>query len=165
MYDSGSNRFVVGIQPMDAVGSFELSEALVFLDLPLGVKDSVISDEVLDLCTSQTRTIQCLVSTPHGDSEVWDVILDNSLWDVSVYEPSHAKVFPNPASNGYVNIKNDGEELMTVAIYNTMGQCVFSRKDAANTLQVSTSDWHAGLYLVKITQGKRTVTKKLTISQ
>lgn len=165
MYDSGSNRFVVGIQPMDAEGSFELSEALVFLDLPLGVKDSVISDEVLDLCTSQTRTIQYLVSTPHGDSEVWDVILDNSLWDVSVYEPSHAKVYPNPVSNGFVTIKNDSAESMTVAIYNTMGQCIFSRKEAANTLQVSTSDWHAGLYLVKITQGNRTVTKKLTISQ
>lgn len=163
MYDSGSNRFVVGIQPMDAEGSFELSEALVFLDLPLGVKDSVISDEVLDSCTSQIRTIRYLVSTPHGDSEEWEVILDYSLWAVSDYEASPVNVFPNPVCGEQVTIQSDSPEKMCVQIYDMTGKCVFARDHAFPTLQIATSNWPAGLYLVKITRGGGVTTRKLAV--
>lgn len=142
-----------------------LGFAVVELDLPLGVQAEMFDFEIYQDRSVDIRVDTYKVFTPHGDTAVWKVKLKTDINGVEEYQDDKVLVYPNPASNGYVNIKNDGEELMTVAIYNTMGQCLFSRKDAANTLQVSTTNWPAGLYLVKITQGNRTVTKKLTISQ
>lgn len=55
-------------------------------------------------------------------------------------------IYPNPAKD-YINII--GENNLTIDIYNSLGQKIYS-KECENSTIIETSDWTSGLYFVKI---------------
>lgn len=72
--------------------------------------------------------------------------------------PSATSVFPNPALD-YVTITSP-QELVSVTIYNTMGQFVYTSSVHGNSHQVKTSGYESGLYFVNIQTEKGSETKK-----
>jgi hypothetical protein len=70
-------------------------------------------------------------------------------------------LFPNPVTNGIVNINSNGADAMQVQVYDVLGKMVKSETLSNNTLDVS--NLNTGLYIVKITQNQNSVTKKLVI--
>ena len=70
-------------------------------------------------------------------------------------------VFPNPVSNGIVNIKSQNLGDVNVKLYDIMGRCVLSTKINSETLDVSSVG--PGVYLLQVSVGDSSNTTKLVI--
>lgn len=57
------------------------------------------------------------------------------------------KIYPNPTM-GVLNI--EGEDMTSVEVYNTVGQCVMMREVNGNSVQLNTEGLSNGLYIVRI---------------
>lgn len=74
------------------------------------------------------------------------------------------KLYPNPTSTGSVNVisPNSSSEKIKVVVYDILGKQVISKTLTSEKLNVSSLN--TGVYVMKITQGKATSTKKLVIN-
>jgi hypothetical protein len=69
-------------------------------------------------------------------------------------------LFPNPLSGNVLNIASESTAVKTVAIYDVLGKQVFNGKTANNAVNVNLT---TGIYVVKITEGNKTATRKLAV--
>lgn len=70
-------------------------------------------------------------------------------------------VFPNPATNGFVNITSASQSQKEVYVYDVLGKLLI--KQNLSGTRLNTQSLKAGVYILKITQDGRTETKKLVI--
>lgn len=77
------------------------------------------------------------------------------------FKPTTFNVYPNPVSNGFVNISSPTSEAISVSIFDILGKQVLNNTVSNNSLNVSTLN--SGLYILKISQNGNSVTKKLVI--
>ncbi|MBK85638.1 MAG: hypothetical protein CMC86_00350 [Flavobacteriaceae bacterium] len=70
-------------------------------------------------------------------------------------------VFPNPVSNGIVNIKSQNLGDVNAKLYDIMGRCVLSTKINSETLDVSSVG--PGVYLLQVSVGDSSNTTKLVL--
>lgn len=78
------------------------------------------------------------------------------------FESNTFKIYPNPAATGStVNVVSSNGEAVNVVIYSTLGQKVLAVNALTNTLNVGNLD--SGMYIVRISQGEATQTRKLII--
>ena len=70
-------------------------------------------------------------------------------------------IYPNPSNIGYVNITSTGSETIQAKVYDILGKQVINAAVASGRLDVSTLN--TGVYIVKLTQGTATTTKKLIV--
>lgn len=94
------------------------------------------------------------------------VIVDNVTWTASTLstqdvEKATFSMFPNPTTNGFVNIKTSNNETTQVAVYDILGKQVINTTLSAERLNVSSLK--AGVYAVRLSQGNTVTTKKLVI--
>ena len=77
---------------------------------------------------------------------------------------SEVKVFPNPASDFVtITLKNTANTL-SLDIYDVMGRLVKQQSlDSKKEQRISVEDFQAGIYYLKISQGKKQTTKKLIV--
>lgn len=81
---------------------------------------------------------------------------------------SDLKVFPNPTSNGVINLQfnYNNEEEITVRIYNLIGKEVLSEKTPSSNgfyeKTVDLSDYPKGIYIVEISNGTQKQTKRVS---
>lgn len=71
--------------------------------------------------------------------------------------------YPNPVTNGYLNIKTSNSDEKEIFIYSVLGKEVFARKFSGNTKQFDISSIHTGVYIMKVIEGDKVVTKKLVV--
>ena len=74
------------------------------------------------------------------------------------------RFYPNPVNKnngGFVTISSNSSEKMTAKIYNIIGKMITNKTVINN--QIDITNLSTGLYLVKITQDNKTITKKLLI--
>lgn len=74
---------------------------------------------------------------------------------------SGLKVYPNPISNGVLYISTEANTERTVQIFDLLGKQVLNITTSNEEVNVSTLN--TGLYVVKITEGGNTATRKLVI--
>jgi hypothetical protein len=70
-------------------------------------------------------------------------------------------IYPNPSNVGYVNISSTGSGVLQANVYDILGKQVINAAVASGRLDVSTLN--TGVYVIKLTQGTATTTKKLII--
>ena len=70
-------------------------------------------------------------------------------------------IYPNPSNVGYVNISSTESETIQANVYDILGKQVINAAVASGRLDVSTLN--TGVYIVKLTQGTATTTKKLIV--
>jgi len=70
-------------------------------------------------------------------------------------------IYPNPSNVGYVNISSTESETIQANVYDILGKQVINAAVASGRLDVSTLN--TGVYIVKLTQGSATTTKKLIV--
>ncbi len=75
-------------------------------------------------------------------------------------DASTVGLFPNPANH---SLSLEAEGMTQVRVCNLMGQVVYEAQTSSNTLNVSTSDWSEGLYIVTVCTNSGTVTRRLSI--
>ncbi len=79
-----------------------------------------------------------------------------TLDDEEIDEVVSTKVYPNPFSSGtYLTIERSTEEETSVHVLNSMGQMIYTDLITGITSTVDTSDWEAGMYIIRI--GKETM--------
>lgn len=86
-----------------------------------------------------------------------DVTLSNTS-----FTNSDVVMYPNPVKGSLVSISINNADTFTVEVYNVLGKQVL-KQTANNSTQLNTSGLKSGVYLVKITEGNQSLTKKLIV--
>ncbi|MGB1211497.1 MAG: T9SS type A sorting domain-containing protein [Lacinutrix venerupis] len=103
------------------------------------------------------------VRNTSGDGVLIDnvVLVPTSTLSTQDVEKATFSMFPNPTTNGFVNIKTSNNETTQVAVYDILGKQVINTTLSAERLNVSSLK--AGVYAVRLSQGNTVTTKKLVI--
>lgn len=79
------------------------------------------------------------------------------------FESNVFSIYPNP-SNGHFTIQlKDSNEASNIEIISILGQSVFSQKNSLNS-SINVNNLQKGIYIVRITQGSKTSSKKIIIN-
>ena len=88
-----------------------------------------------------------------------------SLADITLttgqFSLSEFSISPNPAKRNFVNITSTGSGAIQANVFDILGKQVINATVANGRLDVS--PLNTGVYIVKLTQGAATTTKKLII--
>ncbi|WP_339838234.1 T9SS type A sorting domain-containing protein [uncultured Flavobacterium sp.] len=90
---------------------------------------------------------------------VWDLVNPGVPLSTKSFDNKSFLIYPNPASQGLVNL--DIEGVKDITIYDVNGRIVLQQSTSSNTLDVS--QVKQGFYLVQLTTAGKTVTSKLII--
>ena len=96
------------------------------------------------------------------NAEVLVGVKENNKADIQI------NIFPNPTSTSCnLNYTLQSDELVTVSVYNTLGELVYIETKNVNagnvTHELNISELHSGNYSVQISINNNSITKKLTI--
>jgi hypothetical protein len=72
------------------------------------------------------------------------------------------KVYPNPVSNGVLHIESNLNAERTVSLFDVLGKEVIKTTTSNSTINIA--HLNSGIYIVKITEGEKTATKKLIVN-
>jgi len=96
------------------------------------------------------------------DDVAFTGLVESTTAGIDTQEISGLKLFPNPLNSGAtLNITSNNATDKSVAIFDILGKQVFSGATVRGT--VNTSNLTAGVYIVKITEGNKTATRKLVV--
>lgn len=87
--------------------------------------------------------------------------LDYSLSSAH-FENADFSLYPNPASQGTVNVKIANQGEAQISIYNILGERVLQKNISNGRLNVS--GLQSGMYLIQVSQDDNSVTKKLIVN-
>lgn len=90
----------------------------------------------------------------------WADVTPNLL-STSLFEANNFNIYPNPVTNGIVNISSNSNEAIKVAVYDILGKQVLNNTLTNNTLNVSSLN--SGVYILRLSQNNNTTSKKLII--
>ena len=90
---------------------------------------------------------------------VWDLVNAGVPLSTQSFDNKTFSMYPNPASQGVVNLDIDG--LKDITIYDVNGRIVLQQSTSLNTLDVS--QVKQGFYLVQLTIAGKTVNSKLIV--
>lgn len=71
------------------------------------------------------------------------------------------KVYPNPVSNGVLHVESNLNTERTISLYDVLGKEVMKTTTSNTTINIA--NLNSGIYIVKITEGGKTATKKLVV--
>jgi hypothetical protein len=93
-------------------------------------------------------------------ADSWTYVTSGTLRN-NQFDIAGLKVYPNPVTNGVVNVATDANGEKTVAIFDVLGKQVLKTTTSNNSLNVA--NLNAGVYIIKITEEGKTATRKLVI--
>jgi hypothetical protein len=71
------------------------------------------------------------------------------------------KVYPNPLSNGVLHVESNLNLERTISLFDVLGKEVMKTTTSNTTINIA--NLNSGIYIVKITEGGKTATKKLVV--
>lgn len=123
--------------------------------------DTVQTTTITDINVEGNVLVVITEDTAAGDR----VAIDDLSWTCystlsnDKFDLSSIKIYPNPVENQlHININNSLET--TVEIYNVLGRKMLNQT-IQNSEALSTENLSAGVYILKLTQGNQSITKKL----
>ena len=79
------------------------------------------------------------------------------------FDANEFNIYPNPSNgNVKINLENSNEKY-SVQVFSILGQKVFE-KEYTNSSSAAVNNLQKGVYLVKITNDNKSVTKKLIVN-
>lgn len=110
------------------------------------------------------KSLQKLGSKWIGPTDATPGILNsNKTLSVANNQIDGFKMYPNPATNGKLTISSNNRIDKFVEIYNMIGKQVYSKTISGNET-IDISGLNAGLYLVRVKEEGKIVTKKLQVN-
>jgi len=140
----------------------------LWIDATASTDTSIIGEDGTDPGTTVTQ-----FALRQSDSSLNEsIIIDNltvsltfnetlSSNNFSATSATDFNLFPNPSNTGVVNITSTGSETIQATVFDILGKQVLNAAVANGRLDVS--PLNTGVYIVKLTQGAATTTKKLII--
>jgi hypothetical protein len=178
--------FTIGISTTgstaDAVWATDLSYGTTYRATVRYNQESNISELWIDATASTDTSILGIDQADPGttvtqfalrqaDSSMDEsIIIDNltvsqtfseTLSSNTVSTMTDFNLYPNPAKSDFVNITSTGSETVQANVFDILGKQVLNAAVANGRLNISTLN--TGVYIVKLTQGAATTTKKLII--
>ncbi|MCG9793799.1 endonuclease [Flavobacterium algicola] len=148
---SGTNgTFTVRVNG-EAVGTVPYSATTTTTTIP-GID---VSGNVIISFTDNSTTSNRVIFDDLGWSCYTEDLGTNDL------EKNTFSIYPNPVDD-YLYIENSNNPF-SVSIFNSLGQTVKKRTSTDGSTMV-VSDLNKGIYFVKITEGKKSVTKKIIVN-
>jgi len=71
------------------------------------------------------------------------------------------QVYPNPVSNGVLHVETSLNSERTISLFDVLGKVVMKTTTSSTTINIA--NLNSGIYMVKITEGGKTATKKLVV--
>jgi len=90
-----------------------------------------------------------------------NILIDGAIIGFDDQQENQFSIYPNPATKGYVNIISKTPGTKNVAIFDVLGKQVANTTLSGDRLDISSLN--SGVYIVKITQGNISTTKKLVV--
>ena len=90
-----------------------------------------------------------------------DSALNFTLANQSFSQIDGLKVYPNPVSNGVLHIESNLNTERTISLFDVIGKQVLNTTTSNNTINIAALN--SGVYILKITEGGKTATRKLVI--
>ncbi len=128
----------------------------------LGIQTEITNDYVFDF------TVDANIPESIAEDR-FSLVFDNTT--LGVVENAFGEdlsLYPNPTRDGNFNIATTGlTGDVTIEITNVLGQVVFKQQQAliGNEVEVNSAQLDNGTYIVKLTQGSRSLTSKLIINK
>jgi hypothetical protein len=119
-------------------------------------------EEVFEGCNCTTLTVSCHCIPAYQNSE-WHGYFTTIVEDCSIVpelDEGMATVYPNPTCG---TIRIEAENIVTVSIYNLLGEKLFEASASGNSFEYDFSRHDAGLYFVGIQTEKGIVTKRVIV--
>ncbi len=109
-------------------------------------------------------TYACNAATVSTISDCW--ILPSAI-DESATVNSSLTVYPNPSTGDFtIEIKNERkDDLVKLAIYNSLGAKIYEDQSHANLRTVHLPDISSGIYLVKVSTDGKNFQKQVTVKK
>ena len=85
----------------------------------------------------------------------------NSVFSADQFDTNNFSLYPNPSKSDFVTITSTGSGAMQANVFDILGKQVINAAVTNGRLDVS--PLNTGVYIVKLTQGQATTTKKLII--
>ena len=127
----------------------------------LGIEGSWISASV-DLPNNASVQLVVEVRTNSGSETLYlDNISVNGLLNTENNVKDIFSIYPNPVTNGYVNISSPSNGEKNIAVYDILGKQVINTTITSDRLNVS--QLNSGIYMLNISENGISSTKKLVI--
>jgi endonuclease I/chitodextrinase len=151
----------------DAIGLFKNGTLIDVIGTFNGGSADFSADETLR--RKSTATVPNTTFNKTADWDVYSVDTCSGLGNKTNATEAIAKndvdfnVYPNP-SNGNFNISFDNSnQNYSIEIFSAVGQKVFEKENTTSS-SIAVSNLSKGIYLVKLTKGSKSITKKIVIN-
>jgi hypothetical protein len=104
-------------------------------------------------------SVRGLNANPIFMEEYGNVVIGAPLASNPTFNNQSATLYPNPVNN-IINITGEGI-IENIAIYNLMGQLVYSANPANNTAAINVSNLTSGVYIVNTTMNGRQTSERI----
>lgn len=85
----------------------------------------------------------------------------NSSWEVETSTQETLRVYPNPA-NDYLMVEG---EMTSLEVYNTIGQCLMTRKVNGTSASISLAGLSNGIYFLRVNNNGEVITRKFSVNR
>jgi hypothetical protein len=119
------------------------------------------ADYIGEVIPGGVITFNAIVSEFNGTAQIIPLPNQSQLLSTNEIFFNTFSIYPNPAKSGFVNITSTGSETLQATVFDILGKQVINAAVSNERLDVSTLN--TGVYIVKLTQGAATTTKKLII--
>ncbi|NCO62610.1 MAG: T9SS type A sorting domain-containing protein [Flavobacteriales bacterium] len=102
------------------------------------------------------------IDNPYLATLIWGGTLAENRWNTlssNEFKDSDFKIYPNPVSENNLNIKTN--QLLNVEFFNILGKSILKTHVDSNHSKVNVGQLTKGMYILKLTSSKGSVTKKL----
>ncbi len=100
-------------------------------------------------------------STSTGNNRMDNIKFVAGTLSTNSFDKAGFTMYPNPTNTGSVTITTNTNQNKNVVVFDVLGKQVLAKNLTGNTLNVSSLK--SGIYLVQVTEGNTTSTKKLII--
>jgi Leucine-rich repeat (LRR) protein len=101
-------------------------------------------------------------STSNWSVDPWTSFSETCTVGIDNMSQTEVKIFPNPG-NGNFTISGLPIGAISIEIYNLLGEMVYSRKNKQPVYNIDISSSPKGIYLVKVSDGKKIIINKIEI--
>jgi hypothetical protein len=93
----------------------------------------------------------------------WSDIVSEATASINEKTIKGFSSYPNPVNKGRLTVMTSNSNEKEVSIYSILGKRVFAQKFSGNNKQLDVSHINSGIYIMKVIEGDKIVTKKLII--
>jgi hypothetical protein len=115
---------------------------------------------IMGIALRQFESVQGITVDGFRVKNKWELTQDVNV-GIEPGTSSQIRVYPNPVSDGYLNVTTPGSSEKKIEIYTVVGKSVFNQKTSASRIDINTLK--PGVYVLKVTADNRTTSSKLII--